>query len=114
IVETLLSRGASANVRSGEHAFPLNAAVCSPRRNIEILDALLRAGASVSNTGGRKHGSALQSAAFVGAEKMVERLIEAGAPLNDICGDYGTALSAAAGAGHERIVEILLKAGADV
>ncbi|KAI1109430.1 ankyrin repeat-containing domain protein [Nemania sp. NC0429] len=62
---------------------------------------------------GGVHGTAIQAAAYSGAESIVRFLLDRGADVNLRAGKYGTALQAAAHEGYEKIVEILIHAGAD-
>lgn len=80
-------------------------------RTISMLDEQ-DCRSDVNQIGG-PFGTAIQAAAYSGAETTVRFLIDKGADVNIRAGDYGTALTAAASMGHKRIVEILIDAGAD-
>ncbi|KAI0534164.1 hypothetical protein GGR58DRAFT_520604 [Xylaria digitata] len=73
-----------------------------------------RASYSEVNHVSGQYGTAIQATAYSGAEKIVERLLQAGAIVNAQGGAHGTALQAAVYMGHERVVRILIQAGADV
>ncbi|KAI0871781.1 ankyrin repeat domain-containing protein [Hypoxylon argillaceum] len=66
----------------------------------------------VNHVGGR-YNTALQAAACSGGDKIVERLLQAGAIVNAQGGRNGTALHAAAYQGNERVAEMLIQAQED-
>ena len=82
------------------------------RRHIDIVEALLVAGANPSSKGCRSHP--LLRAAGEGFLGIVKLLLQKGCDVNVECGHYGTALQAAAYFGRREVVEFLLHAGADV
>lgn len=45
---------------------------------------------------------------------MIERVIERGADVNEVGGDYDNPLIAAAVEGHEQIAQLLIEKGAEV
>ena len=62
-------------------------------------------------------GNALQAASYKGHEPIAKLLIENGADINALEGDYENALNAlqaAIGEGHEAIAKLLIENGADV
>ncbi|KAG0633799.1 hypothetical protein HOY80DRAFT_583699 [Tuber brumale] len=59
-------------------------------------------------------GHPLLVASMRGRERVVTKLVKAGAGVNRVSGGYGTALCAAAAEGHIQIVRRLLKASANV
>jgi len=81
---------------------------------IDWVLALIRLGYNV-NTIGSRYWTLLQSAAVMGHEELVDRLLENGA---DACihggGRFGNALAAAAFSGKTSIVRAILARGADV
>ncbi|KAE9387807.1 ankyrin, partial [Gymnopus androsaceus JB14] len=66
------------------------------------------------NAQGGYYGNALQVAASVGNEAIVQFLLTNGADVNAQGGYYGNALQAAASVGNEAIFQLLLTNGADV
>ncbi|RMZ75650.1 hypothetical protein DV737_g5178, partial [Chaetothyriales sp. CBS 132003] len=66
--------------------------------------------------GCRYYGTALQSAAAYGHEKVVEILLklDRSAEVNAVGGEYRNALQAASAYGYEKVVEVLLRHNADV
>lgn len=71
---------------------------------------MLETGADVNAISGRQARNALQTASLKGHQKIVERLLEAGADVDALGGCGDTALLTASQIGHEKIVEMLLKA----
>ncbi|RPA91881.1 hypothetical protein L873DRAFT_1848059 [Choiromyces venosus 120613-1] len=59
-------------------------------------------------------GHPLLVASMRGHERIVTKLVKAGANVNRVSGGYGTAICAAAAEGHIRIVRRLLRASADI
>ncbi|KAF7293983.1 hypothetical protein MKEN_01462100 [Mycena kentingensis (nom. inval.)] len=98
--------------RGGQYDTALHAAAVY-RGSLDIVQALIAAGADVNLQGG-KYSTALQAAAFAGALDIVQALIAARADVNLQGGKYGTALQAAAFAGSLDIVQALISARADV
>ncbi|KAK4553334.1 hypothetical protein LTR86_009634 [Recurvomyces mirabilis] len=81
---------------------------------LEIADTLIRHGEDLGAPNGHL-ARALRAAAVGGHERIVERLLAAGADVNAQGGGYrGTALQAASFGGHTMIVKRLLAVGADV
>jgi hypothetical protein len=111
IFELLFQYGANVTVRDdGETALQIAAA--HPSMNLEkfvmVRDAYVRL------QGGRKTGSALQTACVWGESEVVKCLVEHGADVN-AKGEkdtYGTALQAARLKGHQEVVDYLLEHGA--
>jgi ankyrin repeat protein len=78
----------------------------------DVMCLLLKHGANINQKG--KYGNALLVASQNGQETVVQRLIEAGADINNV-GFHGmTPIQVASGEGYKRIVKMLIKAGADV
>ncbi|KAI9686777.1 MAG: hypothetical protein M1822_002837 [Bathelium mastoideum] len=59
-------------------------------------------------------GSSLYYASYVGLDRVVQALLDAGEEVNAEGGYYGNALQAASLGGHEKVVRVLLDAGAEV
>eukprot|EP00903_Cladosiphon_okamuranus_P008638 g8282.t1 len=86
-------------------------------KNTEVVEAVLRAGATsivdVNATFGLKQETALHVAAMRGAERVSDVLILAGADPCALDKDKQNPLHVAAEAGHDGVVGVLLQAGAD-
>ncbi|MEW6277863.1 MAG: ankyrin repeat domain-containing protein [Candidatus Eremiobacterota bacterium] len=80
--------------------------------NLEVLEALLDAGADPSACDA-SGGTALHSASDHGHARTVRRLLEGGAPINSIDGIGATALDFAVASGHQEVVEVLRCAGGE-
>ena len=110
LVKVLLERGANVNACEGRYSTALRATSNEGNH--------LMAGTSLEmypiDTHRSDHGSALQTASYMGHEKIVEMLIEHGANVNAQVGEYGNALHAASARGHEKIVNMLIDGGADI
>ncbi|RMZ90697.1 hypothetical protein DV736_g2091, partial [Chaetothyriales sp. CBS 134916] len=80
-----------------------------------VVEQMSSDGADVNAKGGH-YGTALQSAAAHGHERVVEILLKLNPPaeINAVGGQYENALQAASAYSHEKVVEILLKYNADV
>jgi ankyrin repeat protein len=98
IVQMLITAGAQIDSEA------LRAA--SARGHEEVVRLLIDAGANVD-----LNGATLETAAFWGYTKIVQKLIAAGAQVNS--GD-GRALWYASARGHEEVVHALIEAGANV
>jgi ankyrin repeat protein len=75
----------------------------------EIVRMLLNSGACIDEIVG-----GLQRASRGGHVAVVQMMLEAGANVNQVGGEWGTALQAASYGGHVPLVQQLLNAGADV
>ena len=92
--------------------------IAAVENDIEMLDTAISLGANASNITSPYDGTALIAAAHLGHEKVVARLIAAGAPLDHVNNLGWTALIEAVilgdgGPNHINIVRDLIKAGAD-
>ncbi|KIK62144.1 hypothetical protein GYMLUDRAFT_242835, partial [Collybiopsis luxurians FD-317 M1] len=87
--------------------------VASRHCHADLVLKLLSCGADVNAQGG-SYGNALQAAAALGNEGIVNVLLENGADVNAQGGQYGNALQAAVAAKNEGIVNVLLEKGAHV
>ncbi|KAG0126570.1 ankyrin repeat-containing domain protein [Tuber indicum] len=143
IVEILLASGANVNATGGVHGTPLQAAIyigeewAVDRLTKEGADletegcegpwkagggeegeGSLRADSgemeTPAGTGRENLGHPLLVASMRGRERVVTKLIKAGADVNRVSGGYGTALCAAAAEGHIHIIRRLLKARTNV
>ncbi|KAI1307434.1 ankyrin repeat-containing domain protein [Xylaria venustula] len=115
IAQLLLSQGADVNARGGEHGSALVAA-CLIRRphRYELVKLLLSKGANIHEKSWFR-GTALQVACYQSDIFTVQLLLDYGAQVNAVGGEYGTALQAAIV--HEvdiDVLELLIKHGADV
>jgi hypothetical protein len=111
IVKLLLAKGAK--LHGGELA---QAAMAGNKdQSLEMVTALLEAGADVNSRDDSFHSTALLWASYKGNKDAVKLLLaQPGIKLDEKSIDGDTALMAAAGNGHAEIVELLLKAGANV
>ena len=132
VVRLLLDRGADINAVGSDYGTALGAAAfCGNEAGVRLL---LDRGADINAVGG-KYGTALGAAAYDGTKAIVELfqvreadidiensgnqvivelLLDRGADINIIGGNYGTALGAAANGGNQEILELLLDRGADI
>ena len=120
-VRLLLERGAPANNASGAAVGKYGCALAAAAKlsRLEVVKALLAAGADVNFAGG-KYGRPLQAACCSKGSRAnrhgvdtIRLLLEAGAEVDAAgAGKYGTALQAAA-AHRWEYVELLLEKGAD-
>ncbi|KAL1985679.1 hypothetical protein VTN96DRAFT_7546 [Rasamsonia emersonii] len=106
-VELLLGFGADPNIEMGDRGSAL--LLAASRGHFAIVQRLLAAGADVNWP--TSHGTALHKALDVAVAKL---LIDAGANINAIGGEYGTALQEASYLGRDEVVDLLLKMGAHV
>ncbi|MCR4818217.1 MAG: ankyrin repeat domain-containing protein [Fretibacterium sp.] len=93
----------------------LFSAVCRQDSQLDIVRALIKAGAEVNAVGGDDGSSVLMFAAKSGVPEVIKLLIVSGAEVNRQAGDYNfTALiAAAAGSTNPENIIALLEAGAD-
>lgn len=118
MVDFLLEQGADVDGLPGyEHGrSALQIAASAPNANIELIERLLKAGASVNLPAGTLRGlTALQGAMIQGHAKVALILLKAGANVNGArAKQHGrTAFEGAAEHGRLDMVQILLNAGAD-
>ena len=78
---------------------------------LQVMEDIMSRTVDINAKGGRSH-SALQVACYHGYEKVIEKLLDAGADVN-AGGSHNTALQLASRHGNENLVQILLDAGAD-
>ncbi|KAL8956660.1 MAG: hypothetical protein Q9193_005878 [Seirophora villosa] len=117
IASLLISEGASVNVineRGPRHFTALISAV--EYGNMEMVMALVAAGAEINTYAGALHRTAIFTAVFDGSENIVRWLLDAGADPNITAGccPRRHALSAAASEGHMAVLRLLVERGADV
>jgi ankyrin repeat protein len=115
IVSFLLDKGMDVNVRGGEYECALIAAVS--RGHTITTRLLLEKGANFAILSpSPSHGgtSALYHAVIHGDCDIIQLLLDAGAPINDINGKYGSVLQLAALNTPESVAHLLLDRGIDV
>jgi ankyrin repeat protein len=104
-VDVLIANGADVACEGGFGGTALIAAAC--RGHIGIVSKLLQESMSNNtlNLKFKQWCTALEAAALLGHEQVVEVLLQAGA-------DYGKAIEKASKQGHEGVVHVLTKYGA--
>ncbi|KAG9506528.1 hypothetical protein J7337_000060 [Fusarium musae] len=113
VVEYLLEIGVDVNQHSTYLGTPLMAA--AKGAGAQIVKALLEKGADVNAISDDfSYHTALQAAAWMESQDVVQLLLDWKADVNLAGGEYGSALCAAASVGHEDISTLLLEAGADI
>ena len=111
-VRSALARNADVNAPQVDGSTALHWAV--ERDDVDIADMLLRAGAKAT-VRTREGVTPLQLAATNGNARMIDRLIKAGAPVNDALTPAGdTAVMLAARTGKTDALHVLIESGADV
>lgn len=113
-VGRLLAAGADPNAPGGRQGSPLQVAAGCP--SLEILQLLLSFNSSVHAGEGDVGDprSALYRASTEGFLGHVAVLLDAGADVSALGGEYGSALSGASYHAVPKVVQLLLKAGANV
>lgn len=110
-VRRLIEEGKSPNAAYEENG--VTALMLAARMgHADVVDVLLRAGATADATGDRGT-TALMEAASRGHAAIVERLLKAGARPNRERGKAGRPLLAATVGGYDEVVDVLLEAGAE-
>ena len=112
-VEEALARGEDIEREQG---FPVTTPLISAckRGELEVVDCLLNHGANVAHTPSGSE-SPIQWSAKNGHAAIVERLVRAGANINDNQGGEGwTTLAFASVEGHVDVVDCLSSLGADI
>jgi hypothetical protein len=109
-VQTLLSKGADANVRNRMNWTPLHTAVKNRRR--AIVELLISKGADINAQNGSRQ-TPLYCAVDTGQKDVAELLITKGADVNIVAGRGENALSLAKKKGNKDISDLLLKHGAE-
>lgn len=115
--QALLAHGANPNLGLYAHLYSLLASAIEFAASLDIIDMLLRAGATMQGS------DALQVAAMTRRIDVLCRLLNRGADINEIGFEYaaverladiaGTALHFAADNGSEEAIQMLLERGAD-
>ena len=111
--QLLAERGANVNYFSDEGYFPLFAA--SGGGHVQVVDALLEAGAQVNATRPQDSATALLIACQNVKVAVVQSLVRAGANVNQTTSDKlgsDSPLIIAAQQGHVQVVDVLIAAGA--
>ncbi|KAL2054392.1 hypothetical protein ABVK25_005140 [Lepraria finkii] len=117
MVLLLLANGADPNACATlcEHSSTaLGYALSRCSINIDILSALINAGADVNNIAHPRSAHPVRQAASKGNVEAVQLLLEAGACINSTSEDKRTALQAATGTRNIDLIKTLIGAGADV
>ena len=121
VVNRLLGVHVNANVITQNRSLTekcgsaLAVAVAASEGHVEIVEALLAAGADVNLATGTSQRTALYAAAESGNEHVIVALLAANADVNGVCGSREqTPLIAAANSNHGAATFLLLLAGADV
>ncbi|KAL7796630.1 ankyrin repeat-containing domain protein [Trichoderma ceciliae] len=113
IVRYLIELGLDINANSESMGTPLMSAAMENRS--EVAEFLIEKGAKADVTNEKyNYHSALQTAAYSGAEQVVQDLLKAKASPNVFGGAYGSPLCAAIHSGNLNIARLLVKAGADI
>ena len=112
----LAEAGADMNALDGDAYDAVTIAAVA--NDIDMLDTVLRLGASAANVTSPYDGTALIAAAHLGHAEVVRRLIEAGAPLDHVNNLGWTALMESVvlgdgGPDHVATARLLVQAGAD-
>jgi len=102
VADALLDAGADPDLAPWPGGQPVNLAV--HRENFDVARLLLQRGATPS----------LFAACGLGEQPLVERMLAAAVPVDELAEPGGTPLHAAAMYGHAEIAEMLIRAGADV
>ncbi len=115
-VAALAEAGADMNALDGDAYDAVTIAAVA--NDIDMLDTVLRLGASAANVTSHYDGTALIAAAHLGHAEVVRRLIEAGAPLDHVNNLGWTALMESVvlgdgGPDHVATARLLVQAGAD-
>lgn len=84
------------------------------RNKFDIVNRLLESGASFDTIQHEFYGNIFHTMAVKGNVEGVRIMLERGADIDRISGQYGTALQAAACGGELEVVKVLLEYGADV
>ena len=112
-VRTLLQEGADVNAAHGDGMTALHWA--AERRDAEMAELLIYAGANVEAVTRIAHYTPLHIASKAGSVAVIEHLLKAGSDVHATTGSGGaTALHLAAVSGGAEAVSALLKAGSDV
>jgi ankyrin repeat protein len=117
LVQVLLAKGADPNERAAQSrnsSMALEEALSRWSINIEIVSALVDAGADVNKTAHSNKPGLLRLAAIRGHVEAVQLLLKAGACINATSEDKTTVLRAAISTNNVDLIKILLDAGADV
>lgn len=120
LVKVLLDAKASPNVHHqnwrADSKTALQSAISGHHKNSVIARILIDGGADVNAVERDRYypTTTLNLAAQYGDPDLVQKLLDAGARVNEMSADEGTALQIAVRRGNIEITEILIEAGADV
>lgn len=114
IVKLLLAAGANPNQLSDKGFSPLMVAITGGDDSIGIIDELITNDANVNGIDTYQGFSVLMQSIMIGNQKVVHRLIQHGAKVNECSFDGYTPLWLACGKGNVDIVKELLAVGAKV
>lgn len=117
LVQLLLAKGADPNAYAAAHKYSKTALEEAMRGfsvNVDIVKALIDAGADANNMNRPDAARPLVRAAAEGNVQVVHLLLKAGACTHSTSEDKETALQAAVGSRNVDLIQILIDAGADV
>lgn len=113
VVDRLLSANADVNLRGKNGETALKAAVERGNKNIDVVEKLLESRANLHETFHDKY-QVLHIASECGHDRIVVRLLLAGANIDSVCEKGETALLKAIKRKHSKVAEILIDRNAKI
>ncbi|KAH8791817.1 ankyrin repeat-containing domain protein [Flagelloscypha sp. PMI_526] len=115
VVQFLVEKGADVNAMGGKYGTALQAAVVEASEDMAIVQSLVKMG-EVVNGVESTCGDVSMARALTGSLEVVQFLVEKGAYVNAVGGEYGTALQALVADewGELEAIQFLVEKGADV